>query len=85
MRRRELHSRQRHVLSQILGVEYEALLELHGLLLLMLLLHILVVVMLLLLLLLLLLCRMSLLHLLLLLLSLFLLPRGSMSLRKLFR
>jgi len=82
MRGCELHSRQRHVLAHILGVEYEALLELHILLLLMLLLHILVVMMLLLL------SRMSLLHLLLLLLlflSLLLLLYGSMSLRHLFR
>ena len=80
MRGCELHSRQRHVLPHILGVKYEALLELHALLL-MLLLHILVVMMLLLL------GRMSLLHLLLLLLflSLLLLLCGSMSLRKLFR
>ena len=82
MRWCELHSRQRHVLAHILGVEYEALLELHILLLLMLLLHILVVMMLLLL------SRMSLLHLLLLLLlflSLLFLLYGSMSLRHLFR
>ena len=80
MRGCELHSRQRHVLAHILGVEYEALLELHILLLLMLLLHILVVLLLL--------SRMSLLHLLLLLLlflSLLLLLYGSMSLRHLFR
>ena len=63
MRGCELHSRQRHVLPHVLGVKYEALLELHALLL-MLLLHILVVMMLLLL------GRMSLLHLLLLLLFL---------------
>ena len=82
MRGCELHSRQRHVLAHILGVEHEALLELHILLLLMLLLHILVVMMLLLL------SRMSLLHLLLLLLlflSLLFLLYGSMSLRHLFR
>lgn len=82
MRGCELHSRQRHVLAQILGIECEALLELH-ILLLMLLLHILVVMMLLLLL-----SRMGLLHLLLLLLlflSLLFLLYSSMSLRHLFR
>ena len=78
MRGCELRSRQRHVLAHIAGAEYEALLELHILLLLMLLLHILVVLLLL--------SRMSLLHLLLLLfLSLLFLLCGSMSLRHLFR
>ena len=88
MRRCKLHSRQRHVLAHILGVENEALLELH-ILRLMLLSHILVVVVvMLLLLLLLLLSCVSLVHLLLLLLlflSLLLLLCSSMSLRELFR
>ena len=78
MRRCELYRRQRHVLPHVLRVEYEALLQLHGLLLLMLLLHVLMLL---------LLSYMSLLHLLLLLLlllSFLFLSRGSMGLRNLF-